>query len=292
MALEHERDVAAQLAREAGQLALQVRAAGLNTQEKPDGAGPVTDADRAADAYIRQGLGRHFPQDALLTEETPDDGAWRKAQRVWMVDPVDGTKEFVRGGTDFACMVGLCVDGQPAVGAVYRPMEDVLYAAATGLGTTRTDRTGTTTLMVSDHVPDPLVVAVSKSHRSKRLDVILAALGPLTPLPSGSVGLKIALIAEGKAGAYLNAASRACLWDSCAPCIILEQAGGLMTDLAGRPLSWVGGLEHRNGLFCATRAVHQHLRARVVATARQVAASLAAQESYPRDAFVWPEGLA
>jgi 3'(2'), 5'-bisphosphate nucleotidase len=265
-----EVELARRLAREAGAIALKHRAAGVTAVEKPGGEGPVTAADRECDAHIRAALGAAFPSDGLLTEETPDDGAWRTVARVWMVDPLDGTKDYVQGGEEFAAMVGLCVDGLPVVGAVYRPLGDLLYWAAQGHGAFLEHAGVTTRLQCARGVPAKPVVAVSKNHPSRKLDTLLAALGPLTALPSGSVGLKIGLIAQGKASAYLNGSSKTCLWDSCAPQAILLEAGGVITDLYGTPITYAAGLNHPNGLFCATVDVHTALKDNVAATARRV----------------------
>ncbi|MBI5497062.1 MAG: 3'(2'),5'-bisphosphate nucleotidase CysQ [Deltaproteobacteria bacterium] len=269
---EREAQWAARLAREAGAITLRHRVAGFSVVDKPDDEGPVTAADRECDAFIRAELTRGFPADGLLTEETPDDGAWRKSARVWMVDPLDGTKEFVKGGDDFACMVGLCLDGVPVVGAVYRPALDVLFWAGRGLGAFL-ERDGVRTpLHVPRGQPEHLVVAVTRSHRGEKLERILAGLGPLTEFPSGSVGLKIGLIATGVAHAYINGSSRTCLWDTCGPEAILREAGGHMTDLLGGPVRYDAGLKHPHGLFCATADVHAALKDRVADTARKLAA--------------------
>jgi 3'(2'), 5'-bisphosphate nucleotidase len=270
-----ERTLAAQLARQAGAIALKHRLAGVSAVEKPHGDGPVTAADKESDAFIRAALQKAFPLDGLLTEETPDDGEWRHQRRVWMVDPLDGTKEYVKGGDDFAAMIGLCVDGIPVVGAVYKPVGDVLYTAAQGEGASMEDGGKVTPLKVTTGQPELLVVAVSKSHRNKTLEDILAALGPLTEFPSGSVGLKIGLIATGRAHAYINGAGKACLWDSCAPYAILREAGGTMTDLFGGPIRYDGTLQHREGMFCATLDVHGSLKERVADIARRVVAARA-----------------
>lgn len=281
-----EMGLAARLAREAGAIALKHRKPGVRSEEKPDGAGPVTAADKECDALIRKALKDAFPNDGLLTEETPDDGEWRQKDRVWMVDPLDGTKEFINGGEEFAAMIGLAVKGVPSVGAVYRPVGDTMFVGARGRGAWR-DRSGQRTrLNCPSQLPDPVVVAVSKSHRSQRLDDLLSGLGPIKELARGSVGLKIAMIAEGDASAYLNASRRSCLWDSCGPAAILLEAGGKLSDLAGNPILWTGGLEHQSGLFCATAAVHTHLQPKVLASALRIVAALKELPEYPRDAFV------
>jgi 3'(2'), 5'-bisphosphate nucleotidase len=250
-----ERELAVRLAREAGAIALKHRCPDIAFEEKPDDLGPVTAADKEADAHIREALRRAFPKDGLLTEETPDDGRWRNHVRVWMVDPLDGTKEFVRGHGEFSAMIGLAVDGEPVVGAVYQPVGDLLYAASRGGGAQMHRGADVGMLQVGTEVPKVLEMAVSRSHRSNKLDLFFAAMRPLREVVSGSVGLKVGLIAAGKASAYLSA-SRCSLWDTCGPDAILRESGGVMTDLWGAPVDYRNGVEHTRGLFCGTGAVH------------------------------------
>jgi len=280
-----ERALAEKLVLDAGVIALKHRQSGMAFEEKPNDLGPVTAADKEADTMIRAGIQAAFPQDALLTEETPDDGAWRHSRRVWMVDPIDGTKEFIRGHADFACMIGLCVDGVPVVGAVFKPVDGVLYAATEGSGAWKTEGGVRTRMQVAETVTEPVVVAVSKSHRSNRLETLLARLGPIRELPSGSVGLKVGLICRGDAAVYLNPTSHTSLWDTAGPMAILREAGGTATDLFGNLLTWQGSVHHGQGLFFGTVAAHAHLLSRVVETAGDVAKMLEAMPQYPGGAF-------
>ncbi|MEW5849517.1 MAG: 3'(2'),5'-bisphosphate nucleotidase CysQ [Myxococcota bacterium] len=281
-----ERALAAQLAREAGHITLKHRRPeGVAFTEKPDDEGPVTAADKEADRHIRAGILSTFPTDGLLTEETPDTGEWRNQHRVWMVDPLDGTKEFVAGRDEYASMIGLCVDGEPVVGAVYRPLGDVMFLASKGGGAEMIVGGKSVLLRVSDEIPNPVPIAVSRSHRSKRVDAILGGLGPVKEVPSGSVGLKIGLIANGTVHAYVNGNSRTSLWDTCAPHAILTEAGGELTDLFGNPLDYKGSVQHLYGLFAATAAVHKHLVPRVREMSMGVVKMLQELPEYPRNAF-------
>jgi 3'(2'), 5'-bisphosphate nucleotidase len=257
-------------------------------QEKPDGAGPVTVADREADALLREGLREAFPEDGLLTEETPDDGAWRGRPRAWMADPLDGTKEFVAGRDEYACMVGLTRDGRPVLGVVFQPVTGTLFWGVEGEGAWVEREGRRTRLVVEGDVPEVVPVTVSRSHRSAPLEALVTSMGPVVEVPAGSVGLKVAMIAEGRVRAYVNATNHTSLWDTCAPQAILQQAGGTLTDLFGRPLGHRGGVSHRHGLLAATAAVHAHLVARVSLAAHAVAAELARLPAYPRSAFVLP----
>src|SRR5262245_56018831 len=131
--MERELEVAKHLALEAGKILLQFYATDTVVQWKGYDD-PVTAADQAANEMIVRELLRHFPHDAVLSEEAPDDVARLQKERVWMVDPMDGTKQFIERIGEFAVMIGLAVAGEPRVGAVYNPVTDRLFYAATGLG--------------------------------------------------------------------------------------------------------------------------------------------------------------
>ena len=133
MNLERELELATRLAREAGGLIRKLHATGLTVDRKA-GNEPVTQADRDANALIVAGLAAEFPQHGILSEEAPDDGSRLVKERVWMIDPLDGTKDFIRGEAGFATMIGLLDGERPALGVVYQPVGDRLYYATRGGG--------------------------------------------------------------------------------------------------------------------------------------------------------------
>src|SRR5689334_5937978 len=95
---------------------------------------PVTDADRAASRYVVDELRRRFPLDGILCEEEKDDLQRLSRNRVWVIDPMDGTKEFIARNGEFSVMIGLAIDGEARLGVVYQPTERKLYYAGTGMG--------------------------------------------------------------------------------------------------------------------------------------------------------------
>src|SRR5262245_37452626 len=137
------------LARLAGEAAL--RFYGTATAEYKDGGSPVTAADHAANECIVKGLRAYFPGDAILSEESKDSLDRLKAERLWIVDPLDGTKEFLAQNGEFAVMIGLAVRGEPVLGVVYLPATQTLYSAERG-GGAWVERTGTRQRLVCDHV--------------------------------------------------------------------------------------------------------------------------------------------
>ena len=241
MELSREWAVARELAREAGRLLLEVYATDFAVVEKDGGAGPVTEADRRANAFLVEALRREFPGDGIVAEESADHGDSRSRRRCWFVDPLDGTAEFVARNGEFAVHVGLAVDGEARLGVVYRPVGDKLYAGIVGDGCTLEEKGDTRELRVNQ-VTDPAAMrlVVSRSHRSRKTDAIRQALGITRVIECGSVGLKCGLLAEGAADLYLHPGPKSQRWDSCAPEAVLRAAGGVLTDLAGDPYRYDG----------------------------------------------------
>jgi len=250
----HELEVAVAAVREAGAVARARFGGALQVEQKPDDLGPVSDADRACDALLRQRLAAEFPKDALLTEETEDDGAWRSAHRVWMVDPIDGTREYVAGVDEYAVMVGLCVDGRPVLGAVYAAQRDLLACGVVGHGARLFSAEGERALSVPASSGErQRWIAVSRSHQSEREQRLCAALGG-AERRLGSVGLKIIAVARGEVDCYVATSPKIKLWDTCAPDAVIAAAGGQLCDLFGRKLDYRERIAHPHGVVAAGRA--------------------------------------
>src|SRR3982751_73323 len=134
---KHELQAALRLAREAGALILSYYDSPLQIERKVDAeeyTEPVTQADKAANELIVNGLGREFPDDGILAEESIDTERRLTKRRVWMVDPLDGTNGFIARDGDFAVQIGLAVEGRVVLGVVFQPLPDLLYRAAEGQG--------------------------------------------------------------------------------------------------------------------------------------------------------------
>ena len=201
---------------------------------------PVTQADREVNAFLVRGLRSAFPDDGILAEESADDPTTRLGRRrLWCVDPLDGTREFTERVDQWSIMVGLAVAGTATLGVVYSPPRDLLLAGIISEGAWVWDEDGWRPLRVSS-VDDPgrAVMAVSRSHRSDKVDALMAALGIRREIRHGSVGMKIALLALQKADVYVHPTRGTKEWDLCAPEAILHAAGGMMTDLYGRPFRY------------------------------------------------------
>ena len=223
---------------------------------------PVTEADHAANDLIVERLAREFPDDVILSEEIPDDGSRLHAQRVWMVDPIDGTRDFIAGDTGFAVMIGLCVDGIPTVGVVSQPLSGKTYAGIVG-DTAWMDTAGSPRVPLRTSTlagPPGIRLVASKSHRTPRVDAVKRALQIDDEMNIGSIGLKIGLVAEAVRDLYVYTGGRTKLWDTCGPEAILVAAGGRVTDVDGLPLKYTSSdLLNRRGIVASNGPLHENV---------------------------------
>ncbi len=253
--------VAVELAREAGAAILEHYEGPLDIQQKnyADDLEPVTQADKIANELIVTRLAREFPGDGILAEESVDTEHRLQKSRVWMVDPLDGTNGFIDGNGDFAVQIGLVEEGQCVVGVVYQPLTGVMYRAVLGGGTwiERPDYEPQKAMVSSQRELGRMRLAASRSHRSPRMNKVVTRLGVKEEVQRGSVGIKVGLIIEQQCDLYVHLSPRTKQWDTCAPQLILTEAGGRLTDLFGHPLNYnVADVQNRNGLVASNGAAH------------------------------------
>jgi 3'-phosphoadenosine 5'-phosphosulfate (PAPS) 3'-phosphatase len=264
--LEHELAIALEAVARCGELALRLQSGGdasLQTEEKPDDQGPVTRADLAVELLLLETLREHFPDDAILAEESAGSSNWLAHQRVWMIDPVDGTKDFAEGDPNWAIHLALTIAGHPALGIVHEPAHGRLC-----WGIDHRDVREARCRRATDGHIVPLQrpaapsaqwrLVTSKSHRSERLDAIMATLGitPAQTLRTPSTGVKIAMVARGEADVYAHPTLGTKLWDSAAPQVLLHATGGCLTDMRGQPLPYDQAVvDNRWGLLATRRGV-------------------------------------
>lgn len=257
-----ELEVAIDLAREAGKTILAQYEKPLRVEQKShdDDVEPVTQADRIANELIVNGLTAEFPSDGILAEESVDTERRLSKSRVWMVDPLDGTNGFIDGNGDFAVQIGLVEDGEPVIAVVYVPLSRVLYRAIVGNGSwiERLQRE-TERVAVSDRRTFATMrLAASRSHRSPRMNKVVQRFGFREEVQRGSVGIKIGLLVEQQCDVYIHLSPRTKQWDTCAPQLILTEAGGRLTDLFGQPLNYnVRDVNNRNGLVASNGVSHE-----------------------------------
>ena len=217
---------------------LEVYATAHGVEYKADES-PITRADRAAHDILAARLSLLTPSIPVLSEEAEaaHDFAVRRAwPELWLVDPLDGTREFISRNGEFTVNVALIRGHEPVLGVVAAPALGLTYYAARGHGAFRAQTESGAEPIHVRPAADPLVVVGSRSHRGDSLDGLLARLGPHEMRPMGSA-LKFCLVAEGSADFYprLGPTSE---WDTAAAQAVLEVAGGAVTTLDGTPLRY------------------------------------------------------
>jgi len=251
--MERELEIAIKAARAGGAIVRKYYKGEYEVHEKaPDN--PLTVADTEADEAIKRIILENFPNDGWLSEETRDSAERLGKSRVWIVDPLDGTKEFTQHIPEFCVCVALTVDGVVQVGVSYNPAEEKLFAARRGAGTTLNGNpvscTGKSTLA------DALVLASRSEDKRGEWD-------PYKPLMkvklTGSVAYKFALIAAGEADATFSLTPKN-EWDICAGTLLVEEAGGVVTDRYGRPLTFNNAKTLLPGLIAAGPALYGPVR--------------------------------
>lgn len=230
MDFHEELSVAEAAGRDAGAVIARLYQGGYDIREKSRG-NPVTSADLQANAVIREHIASRFPGDAWLSEEDVDDLTRLESRRVWIVDPLDGTREFIQGVPEFCVSIGLVVDGYPVLGVIYNPMTKELFTAVKGQGakannvplrlTVGEDIEGAR-LLVSRSEPRPKYQELAQTFKLETM---------------GSIAYRMALVALGRADATLTF-RRVREWDVCGGTAILQEAGGLVIDGAGQPLGF------------------------------------------------------
>jgi 3'(2'), 5'-bisphosphate nucleotidase len=256
---ENELRVAEALARAAGAATLELY--GIAQADHPGAASPVTAADRAANQVIVSGLRTHFPDDAILSEESADTAARLDAQRVWIVDPLDGTKEFLAMNGEFAVMIALAVDGEPVVAATYQPVTDTLLSAVRGRGAWIQQQGDREPLRCSKECGASPRLVRSRSHNDPLLTSMEEALGITETRICGSVGVKIGLLALGEGDLYIHPVPYLKEWDTCAPELILREAGGTVTDCEGGKLQYNKATTNQpHGIVAAAAPLTAHIQ--------------------------------
>ena len=226
------------LARRAGAAILEIYAGTFGVENKADDS-PLTAADMASHRVIVEGLHALTPDIPVLSEESAgipwsERAAWK---RYWLVDPLDGTREFIKRNGEFTVNIALVEEHEPTMGVVAAPALGLLYFGARGLGGWKQE---------GEQAPQPLrptvparaqpVIVGSRSHRDASLDGLLSRIGPHEMKPMGS-SLKFCLVAEGTADLYPRFGPTS-EWDTAAAQAVLESAGGQVTDVQGEPLRY------------------------------------------------------
>jgi myo-inositol-1(or 4)-monophosphatase len=253
--------VAEQAARDAGVAVMGLFKGKFDVREKSKN-NPVTSADLEANRIIHEAIAKSFPNDGWLSEEDQDDERRLSLSRVWVVDPIDGTKEFIEGVPQFAISIGFVVDGRPTVAIVFNPAKERFYQAAAGQGaflngaairvTGRDEITGAQLL-------------VSRSEPQKRFQVFVdrCALRPV-----GSIAYRLAKIAGGDGDGTLTFRNIH-EWDICAGVLLVEEAGGKAVDGDGNQLMFNRQPAKHKGVVAANPGLTAELQGLWAAAAAQ-----------------------
>ena len=221
----------------------------VKKMEKKDKS-PVTNADFISQKIICEGIKKYGYK--ILSEEEENNSELEKEKFLWIVDPLDGTKDFIDRTGEFSIMLALVKDGDPIFGVVYKPIDDKMYFACKGKGSFLecegklkkiktsdiSDLAGSTLVMTRSHF-GPFEELLRNENLVKKI------------IKVGSVGVKIGLISEGKAEIYASDSNKICKWDSAAPQIILQEAGGIMTDIKGNKIKYNIKGNNINGILAA-----------------------------------------
>ena len=243
----------------AGQL-LRPEAGRIHPVEAKGDGSPVTVLDLEADRIIQTLLRRAFPTIAIVSEESSSPDA-AGASRFWLIDPLDGTRDFAAGSSEFAVHIALVIDGQPVVSVVHQPASGALFEAVAGEGAFRADGLGRARLGVSSRSQlDELRIGTSRRSPGERLTRLLAD-SPLggRAVPQGA-SLKLTAVATGELDGTLCLHDREKIWDSGAPGLIITEAGGRISDVDSHPLIY-GGPDsvHHRGIVTSNGRCHEAL---------------------------------
>lgn len=251
--LENELNVVKQAVKEAGRAIVRIADEHYQVGAERADRRVVTEADLEADRILRERLTGAFPDYGWLSEETKQDKHRFETDRTWIVDPMDGTREFVMRNPEYVVSVALVEQGDPVLGVIYNPLSRDLYAALRGKGTTLNGQP-----VSCDHelVGKPKV-EVSRSDIEKGRFSQYEA--DLALLPCGSIAYKLARLAAGRADATLSVTPKN-EWDIAAGVILVREAGGRVTDLAGLPYVFNQADTLVNGVIAATEAAYEDLR--------------------------------
>ncbi|PLW79497.1 3'(2'),5'-bisphosphate nucleotidase [Candidatus Woesearchaeota archaeon] len=256
MYLEKEFEVSKGLVIKAGQRIMEIyENEDFNVDMKSDNS-PLTKADLEANEIIVKGLKENFPRYSILTEEDADDLSRLENEYVWIIDPIDGTKEFIKKNGEFTINVALVKDEEPVLGMVYSPAIDELFYAVKGNGAFEEIKEGKREITVSDNSRfEEMNLSISRSHAGEKEQKII----PLfkNTVPKGS-SLKGCLIANGTSDVYFRFGNTH-EWDICAMTAVLIEAGGKITDLEGNKIRFNQENTLLNGFVASNNKNHEEL---------------------------------
>ncbi len=256
-----QRDEAAALARQGGAILMRHFGRVKGVRAKESWASVVSEADLESEAHIVQQLRTRFPADGIVAEESGYSAG--QSNRTWIIDPLDGTSNFVAGLPWFGVIIAVLEGALPIAGAIYIPTEDVLYASARGAGV---QRNAVPVSVTGEEDPRQLLLGYSfdpalDAEEAERQGSTLARIArSVRNVRSTNSMLDFVFTIDGRFGGCLNHATR--IWDIAAPSLLLEEAGGVLTGLDGEPLDFdlsPEGIARDYAVLGASRALHRKL---------------------------------
>ena len=250
-----ETRLAVDAAKSAGERVMSIYNSDFLSERKKDGS-EITEADRLSQEAIKSYLQKSgLP---MLSEEQEDDMIRLNQERIWIVDPLDGTADFVDRTGEFSVMIALVQESLPVAGVIYRPTTGALFVAQKGQGSYVNDGGSWKKLEVNKISDLAKIRAVmSRHHLTDKERKILDELCVANFIQMGSAGLKAVAIAQGEADLYLTMTDKIKQWDTAAAHCLVAEAGGRITDLLGRGLVYnTEDVYHRNGILISNGFIH------------------------------------
>ena len=252
MKLEKELDTALRAAKLASEKILEIYSKDFSVCYKNDQS-PLTEADILANQVILETLMNEFPDDGFLSEESTDDASRFIRKRCWIIDPLDGTKEFIKKNGEFSINIGLVDEGEVVLGVVFVPVRDRAYYAVKDEGAFRRESNGTSERLNVSKREQPFNLLISRSHPSKKtVSLIQVKAKDILSVSEMGSAIKGCLIAEGLFDVYYNF-GHSMKWDTCAMQCIVEEAGGIMRRLDDQMIDYVEDETKNYGFYIINR---------------------------------------
>ena len=252
-----ELEIALKAAVKAGKEIMNVYAGNFSSKKKKDDS-PITIADLKSNKIIKEILSKTGIK--ILSEEDIDSKKRLTEKKVWIVDPLDGTTDFVKRTGEFTIMIGLVEKGRPVLGVISWPTQNIVFAAQTGCGAWMFSNNSWKRIFVSKISELKKCRAVGSRHHISGAEMDLLKKLQLKKFTSVGSSLKVAKISSGEAEVYLTTTNKIKEWDTCASYCIISEAGGKMTDMLGNDLSYNNqNVNHLNGILVTNGLVHNKI---------------------------------
>ena len=241
----------------AGKAVMEVYNQNFSTTLKSDDE-PITEADIKSNSIIQKIISdSNYP---ILSEETTDNKERLNHKKIWIIDPLDGTTDFVNRTDEFTIMIALVENNKPILGVIYWPTNDQLYLAQSGQGAFLLNQGNWTKISVSDISELEKCKAVGSRHHISEIEQNLIKRLNISQFTSKGSSLKVADISSGNAELYFTTTNKIKQWDTCASYCLITEAGGKMTDMFGNDLKYnTERLNHENGLLVSNGLIHNHI---------------------------------